>query len=76
MCIRDRIASGDLSHKLSTSGPYAYSPYGEQFDRQFLAKLSSSQPLDIFELDCEMIEEAADCLLYTSQDDYYWTFSC
>lgn len=61
------IASGDLSHKLSTSGPYAYSPYGEQFDRQFLAKLSSSQPLDIFELDCEMIEEAAECGLRSTK---------
>ncbi len=61
------IASGDLSHKLSESGPYSYSPYGEEFDRQFLEKISSSQPLDIFELDHEMIEEAAECGLRSTK---------
>lgn len=61
------IASGDLSHKLSESGPYSYSPYGEEFDRQFLHKLSSEQPLDIFSLDLEMIEEAAECGLRSTK---------
>lgn len=35
------IASGDLSHKLSKSGPYPYSAYGEEFDRQLLLHLTS-----------------------------------
>lgn len=61
------IASGDLSHKLTESGPYSYSPYGEEFDRQFLEKLSSKQPLEIFELDKEMINEAAECGLRSTK---------
>lgn len=61
------IASGDLSHKLSENSPYCYSPYGEEFDRQFLKKLSSKQPLEIFELDKEMIYEAAECGLRSTK---------
>ena len=61
------IASGDLSHKLSESGPYAYSPYGEEFDRQFLQKLSSDQPLEIFNMDTELIKEAAECGLRSTK---------
>jgi len=61
------IASGDLSHKLTESGPYSYSPYGEEFDRQFLEKLSSEQPLEIFELDKQMINEAAECGLRSTK---------
>lgn len=55
------IASGDLSHKLSKSGPYPYSAYGEEFDRQLLLHLQVGEPLNIFELDSEMVIEAAEC---------------
>lgn len=55
------IASGDLSHKLSDKSPYSYSPAGEEFDRQLLIHLGVGEPLNIFELDREMVCEAAEC---------------
>ncbi len=55
------IASGDLSHKLSNTGPYEYSPQGKKFDKEFLDKLKSGDALSIFNMDKCMVEEAGEC---------------
>jgi AmmeMemoRadiSam system protein A len=55
------IASGDLSHKLKAEGPYAYSPYGEKFDGEFLESLEKGDVNSLFNMDSTMVEEAAQC---------------
>ncbi|AFS78040.1 extradiol ring-cleavage dioxygenase, class III protein, subunit B [Gottschalkia acidurici 9a] len=55
------IASGDLSHRLSNSGPYEYSPNGSKFDKQLLTLLESGDTLGVFTMDKDLIEEAGEC---------------
>ncbi len=55
------IASGDLSHKLSNDGPYAYSPQGEKFDKAFIQNLKEGDVLSVFNMDKCMVEEAGEC---------------
>ena len=55
------IASGDLSHKLSEDGPYGLSPYGKEFDNKITNLLQTGTVLDIFNLDKNKIESAAEC---------------
>jgi len=55
------IASGDLSHKLREDGPYGLSPYGEEFDNKIIDLLQSGTVVDIFNLDRNKIESAAEC---------------
>jgi len=55
------IASGDLSHKLSASGPYGFSPEGAQFDKAVTQALSSGDFLDLFNISEELRESAAEC---------------
>lgn len=55
------IASGDLSHKLSSEGPYGYNPYGQHFDLGITSLLEQGAVLNIFNMDKHMIEEAGEC---------------
>ena len=55
------IASGDLSHKLSNEGPYAYSPYGEQFDTELVKLLKRGDFKSIVAFDLELSERAGEC---------------
>lgn len=55
------IASADLSHRLKETGPYDYSPYGEQFDQEILAKLEAGDLDGIMNMDPIMVEEAGQC---------------
>ncbi len=55
------IASGDLSHKLKTEGPYSYSPYGEKFDRELLENLEKGDVIGAFNLNKIMVNEAGQC---------------
>ncbi|QAT39677.1 AmmeMemoRadiSam system protein A [Clostridium sp. JN-9] len=55
------IASGDLSHKLKDDGPYGYSPFGEKFDKEFLAHLKEGNVEKVFSMDKELICNAGQC---------------
>jgi len=55
------IASGDMSHYLSDSGPYGYNPNGERFDRQIVEIINSGEYRRLFELDPFMVEQAGEC---------------
>ena len=55
------IASGDLSHKLSSTGPYSYSPYGEKFDKKIVELLGKGDFKSIVNFDLELSEKAGEC---------------
>ncbi|HZK56887.1 MAG TPA: AmmeMemoRadiSam system protein A [Clostridia bacterium] len=55
------IASADLSHKLSSEGPYGHSPYGEEFDGEIVSLLKNGDVLKVFNMDPITVEEAQEC---------------
>ncbi|MBS4538603.1 AmmeMemoRadiSam system protein A [Clostridium sp. D2Q-11] len=55
------IASGDLSHRLKDEGPYDYSPYGKQFDKEFLKLLEKGDTLGLLNMNKEVINNAGEC---------------
>ncbi|NLX62733.1 MAG: AmmeMemoRadiSam system protein A [Tissierellia bacterium] len=55
------IASGDMSHRLSKDGPYAYSPYGEVFDRKIVELIEEDRLKDIVDFDLDLSEKAGEC---------------
>lgn len=55
------IASGDLSHKLSYSGSYGYSPYGVQFDKEIVEILKKGDFKSIVTFDLGLSERAGEC---------------
>lgn len=55
------VASGDLSHKLKTDGPYGYVPEGPELDRQLCDLFRSGALEKLFELDEYFCECAAGC---------------
>ena len=55
------IASGDLSHKLSETGPYEYSPYGERFDKELIDLLQKGDVKGVFNMDPALVEGAGEC---------------
>lgn len=55
------IASGDLSHKLSTDGPYAYSPAGEKFDKEIVSLFKKGDFQSITSFDLNLAEKAGEC---------------
>jgi AmmeMemoRadiSam system protein A len=57
------IASGDLSHKLSDSGPYSYSPYGPVFDEKLVSLLEAADFENIVAFDMSLAEKAGQCAL-------------
>ena len=55
------IASGDLSHRLSSDGPYPFSPSGQVFDDTLLSLLQKGDLPGVFKIDKKLIEEAGEC---------------
>ena len=55
------IASGDLSHKLTSEGPYTYSPYGRVFDETIVNIIREGKMEDIISFDLELAERAGEC---------------
>lgn len=55
------IASGDLSHRLSDSGPYEYDPAGPEFDNQIIEILKAAEFEKIAEMDRSMVRSAGEC---------------
>ena len=55
------IASGDLSHKLKSDGPYGFVEEGPQFDSQVMENLSSGDFLKLLTMNDKLCTRAAEC---------------
>lgn len=61
------IASGDLSHKLKSDGPYGYAKEGPEFDQQVMSYLGKGDFLHLLSFDYDFCENAAECGLRSFQ---------
>ncbi len=55
------IASGDMSHALSSDSPAGFNKYGKEFDAKIRELLMSQNLAGILHLDASLIEQAAEC---------------
>ena len=55
------IASGDLSHRLTTAAPAGFSPQGKIFDQQLVAALKEMDVKKIMKLDENLVADAGEC---------------
>lgn len=55
------IASGDLSHKLKTNGPYGYSKQGEQYDEKITEAMAKGDFAKFMDFSEDFLEKAAEC---------------
>ncbi len=55
------IASGDLSHKLSASGPYGFAAQGPEFDAQITDAMRAADFLRMLQFDINLTDAAAEC---------------
>ncbi len=55
------VASGDLSHKLQTYGPYGFAPEGPEYDRRIMDVCGRAAFGELFDFDETFCEKAAEC---------------
>lgn len=55
------IASGDMSHRLLSSGPYGFHPSGPKFDNLVIDAIKNENFNDLISIPEELIEEAGEC---------------
>lgn len=55
------VASGDLSHKLQTYGPYGFAPEGPEYDRRIMDVCKRAAFDELFDFDEAFCERAAEC---------------
>ncbi len=55
------VASGDLSHKLQSYGPYGYAPEGPVYDQKIMDVCSRAAFKELFYFDESFCEKAAEC---------------
>ena len=55
------VASGDLSHKLQTYGPYGYAPEGPAYDERIMDVCGRGAFGELFDFDETFCEKAAEC---------------
>lgn len=55
------LASGDLSHRLKSTGPYGYHPAGPVFDEKVVEAVAHNRLSDLLHLSNEVIQGAAQC---------------
>ena len=55
------VASGDLSHKLQTYGPYGYAPEGPEYDRRIMDVCGRAAFGELFDFDETFCDRAAEC---------------
>ena len=55
------VASGDLSHKLQTYGPYGYAPEGPEYDRRIMDVCSRGAFEELFDFDEAFCNRASEC---------------
>lgn len=61
------VASGDLSHKLKSDGPYGFAPEGPVFDQAATEAMASGDFLRFLTMDPALCERAAECGLRSFQ---------
>lgn len=61
------VASGDLSHKLKSDGPYGFAAEGPEFDQQVTDAMQSGDFLRFLTFDAGLCERAAECGLRSFQ---------
>jgi len=72
------IASGDLSHRLTSDAPAGFSPQGKKFDEEIVRLLKTRNTEGILNLDPNLVEEAGECgyrpilVLLGALDGLYW----
>jgi len=55
------VASGDLSHKLQSYGPYGYAPEGPEYDARVMDACGRGAFGELFDFDEAFCERAAEC---------------
>ena len=55
------VASGDLSHKLKSHGPYGFAPEGPEYDERIMDVMGSSEFDRLFDFDEDFLDKAAEC---------------
>ena len=55
------VASGDLSHKLQTYGPYGFIKEGPEYDKRIMDTMSHSNFNELLEYDEDFLDKAAEC---------------
>ena len=55
------VASGDLSHKLQSHGPYGYAPEGPKYDQRIMDVCERAAFGELFDFDETFCEKAAEC---------------
>ena len=55
------VASGDLSHKLQTYGPYGFAPEGPAYDERIMDVCGRAAFEELFDFDEAFCERAAEC---------------
>ncbi|MBI5732220.1 MAG: AmmeMemoRadiSam system protein B [Candidatus Magasanikbacteria bacterium] len=55
------VASGDLSHRLSSASPVGFSPLAKKFDEMVLENLKTGNTAGLLSIDQKMCSEAAEC---------------
>ena len=55
------VASGDLSHKLKTDGPYGFSPDGPVYDKRIMDVMGRAAFGELFDFSEDFCESAAEC---------------
>ena len=55
------VASGDLSHKLQTYGPYGFADEGPEYDERIMDVCSAARFGELFDFDESFCEKAAEC---------------
>lgn len=61
------VASGDLSHKLRSDGPYGFAPEGPVFEKAATEAMASGDFLQFLTMDPSLCERAAECGLRSFQ---------
>lgn len=61
------VASGDLSHRLKSDGPYGFAPEGPVFDDAVTQAMKSGDFLQFLTMDPSLCERAAECGLRSFQ---------
>ncbi len=55
------IASGDLSHRLTSDAPAGYDPAGAAFDREVVRLVGEGDPCGLVTIDHELVDSAGEC---------------
>ena len=55
------VASGDLSHKLQSYGPYGFAPEGPEYDRRIMDVCGRGAFGELFDFDETFCDKAAEC---------------